>query len=104
MQKKIIFNLISDPSYSSEIHSRSERIEALKQCNSMKSFEKLAKQEYCIICKRMEPFIGKATFPFIPYTEHININILSEKREAGPTDICDFGGMSVTYKNKVFRR
>ena len=79
-KKEFILNLISDTSYSSDMQCRSERIEHLKQCDNIKSFEERAREEYFLICRRMETYIGKSTLPYIPYTEHMNTTILREKR------------------------
>ena len=58
---------VSDASYSSEYHLRSERIMALKKCTSLTIFQNNARKEYEIICKKMNPFIGTSSHPCAPY-------------------------------------
>ena len=92
-KKEFILSLISDRSYSSEFHLRSERMIAFRDCKSLHLFEKLARKEFNIIAERMEPFIGKSFTPYARYTEHIHFQILTETRYPNPDDICDLGGI-----------
>ena len=79
-KKDFILTLVSDSTYSSEFHLRSERIIALKKCSTLKNFEKFAKAEYGIICARMEPYIGTSFLPYAPLIHHIHFEILIEER------------------------
>ena len=75
-KKDFIVDLVSDASYSSEYHLRSERIMALKKCTSLTIFQNSARKDYEIICKKMNPFIGTSFHPCAPYIEHIHFLLL----------------------------
>ena len=62
-KRDFIMALISDSSYSSEFHLRSERIMALKYCKSLSVFEACGKEEYEIISTRMKAYIGSSFLP-----------------------------------------
>lgn len=91
-KKDLILKLVSDPSYSSEYHIRSERLMALRRCNSLKSFEKNALIEAGLICSQMKEYVGSGVHPCEPYISHIFSKILTEKKDPDPDDICDYGG------------
>ena len=90
-KKDFIITLVSDSSYLSKFHRRSERIIALKKCSNLKKFAKFAGKEQDIICQRMESHIGKRDFlPYLPFLQHINSEILVE--EHTPESIYDIRG------------
>ena len=49
-KKDFIRTLVSDSSYSSKFHRRSERIIAMKMCSNLKEFANFAGNEQDIIC------------------------------------------------------
>ena len=102
-KKNFILNLISDSSFSSEYYTRSERRMALHRCNSLRDFERNAVKEASLICSRMKEYVGSGFAPCEPYISHIFQEILTEKKNPNPDDICDYGGyFPVTIKIRKF--
>ena len=91
-RKHFILKLISDPNCKSEYHLRSERLVALRDSMSSRTFETNALKELKVICSQMKQYIGTRPEATEPYNSHIFRNILTEERQADPNDICDFGG------------
>ena len=56
-EKDFILKLVSDATYSSDYHIRSERIMAMKNCSSLSTFQTYGRGECEIILKTMKPFI-----------------------------------------------
>ena len=79
LKRDFLVNLVSDSSYSSNYHLRSERIMAFKKSSSLNQFRKLALDEAQIIRRQMEPYIGDSDFPFASLLHHIHHEILSEE-------------------------
>ena len=75
-EKDFILKLVSDATYSSDYHIRSERIMALKNCSSLSTFQTYGRGEYEIILKTMKPSIGASPIPCAPYIEHIHFNLI----------------------------
>ena len=78
-RKDLIVSLVSDPKYSSEFHQRSERMNAFRRSPDLKTFEKFARTEQDIICKRLKEYFDNS--PLLPYStlvHHINFETLTE--------------------------
>ena len=94
-KKDFIMKLVSDPSCSLEYHDRSERLIALHNCSSLKTFEENALEEYSNICSQMKDYIGTGGYPYEPYISHIYTKILTIEKKRDPDDICDYGGYRI---------
>ena len=102
-KKDFVRKLISDASFSSPLHTRSDRLIALHRCSSLRKFESNAIKEANIICAEMEHHIGTGFRPCEPYIGHIFREILTEWKDPNPDDICDYGGnFPVPIKIKKF--
>ena len=76
---------------------------ALHRCNSLRDFERNAVKEASLICSRMKEYVGSGFAPCEPYISHIFQEILTEKKNPNPDDICDYGGyFPVTIKIRKF--
>ena len=80
-RKEFILKLISDPACRSEYHLRSERLVALHNCKSLRTFEANALKELNIICSQMREYIGSGFAPCEPYNSHIFTKILTEEKK-----------------------
>ena len=102
-KKNFIRQLMSDASFSSPLHTRSDRLTALQRSSSLRKFEINSIKEANIICAEMKHHIGTGFRPCEPYIGQIFGEILTEWQDPNPNDICDYGGkFPVPIKIKKF--
>ena len=91
-KKSFILDLVYNPSFSSEFHTRSDRLMALKRCSSLKKFESNAIKESSLIRSQLKEDIGCGLDTFEPYSLHIFSAVLQERKIPNPEDILDHDG------------